>query len=71
MSLTITQNNSVTINVNGTNYVFEDPHPVLNLIDQLTYQQNIVTQRTAQIAAANAIIANLNTEIQSHCTTKA
>jgi len=71
MSLNITQTTSVIINVNGTNYVFEDPHPVLNLIDQLNYQQNIITQRTAQIAAANNAIANLNTQIQSHCTTKA
>lgn len=62
---------SYTITINGVAYAFPDPHPVVDLIDQLTAMQDHVANVQRNLDIANAEVASIQAQITALCTTPA
>ena len=65
---TITQNWSVTINVDGVDYTFNDPHPITNLMDQLANEQSNLALWQQRATDSQNSIADLQAKIKVLCT---
>lgn len=70
--------NTITLNVNGTNYTFDGPHPIEDLLNQFSSSQNMITILTDQIAelqvrltAEQAALVDTQNQIQALCVTPA
>jgi len=65
---TLTQQWSITINLNGTNYTFTDPHPITDLMDQLNAEQTSLALWQQRATDSQARIDELTAEITTLCT---
>ena len=66
---TITTITNIIININGTNYSFESPHPVSDLCDQLASEQVNLTLWNQRASDSQVNINNLNAQIAALCST--
>lgn len=65
----ITQTLSIIININGTNYSFDSPHPIEDLIQALTNEQGNLALWQQRATDSQANIDSLNAQITTLCVT--
>ena len=63
----ITTNTSISITINGQQFTFADPHPIVDLIDQLNNETTTLELWKQRQIDSQVRIDNINAQITELC----
>lgn len=67
----ISTSTTITISVNGTNYSFANPHPIEDLVAQLTQEQSTLALWQERVSTSQANLDALTAQITALCVSPA
>ena len=57
--------------MNGTNYLFDGPHPIEDLLKQLASNNRLIANIQSRLTTAQARVTDITNQITALCTTPA